>query len=306
MIPAVSILIPVYNRESLIGGAVASALGEPEAEVIVVDDGSTDGTWDVISRLADPRVRAMQMERDGGQSAARNRGLEAARGKYVKFLDSDDLLVPGHLARELAAIGDADIAVSGWIRVEPDGREREWPVPHFTATVDDLLAGKAVPTSAALYRRRDDWRWDPDLRKLDDWDYFAQAALGAATIVSVDGPAYRWREHGGTRASDVTMLHNARELVRILEKIELRLAARGELSEARRKRLAQYLYKELRVLSLHDRDAFERVLGHIHELDPKFAPRDEERQWWMRAAARILGTRRAVLLHSAIKTSLKR
>lgn len=306
MTPEVSVVIPVYNRESLIGEAIASALAEDSVEVIVVDDASTDGTWDVISRLADPRVRAARMERNSGQSAARNRGLESARGTYVKYLDSDDLLVPRHLAREVEAIGEADIAVSGWINVDAAGNEQQWEAPRFDSIVDDVLAGKAVPTSAALYRRRDDWRWDPDLRKLDDWDYFAQAALGASKIVTVDGPAYRWREHGGDRATNVSMLRNARELVRILEKIESRLSADGRLTDARRKRLAQYLYKELRVLSLHDREAFEVVLAHIHELDPKFTPSEEERQWWMRGAARVLGTRRAVLLHTAIKRILRR
>lgn len=306
MTPAVSVVIPVYNRVSLIGEALTSALAEEDVEVVVVDDGSTDGTWELISGHPDARVRALRMERNSGQSAARNRGLEAARGRYIKFLDSDDLLMPGHLAREVQAIGDGEIAVSGWLNVDPSGNEREWPAPRFDAIVDDVLAGKAVPTSAALYRRRDDWRWDPELRKLDDWDYFAQAALGASKIVTVDGPAYRWRDHGGSRATNVTMLQNARELVRILEKIESRLVASKQLTEARKKRLAQYLYKELRVLSLHDPPAFELVLAHIHQLDPTFAPRDEERQWWMRAAARVLGTRRALLAHTAIKRILKR
>lgn len=305
MTPDVTIIIPVYNRVSLIGEALASALAEDSVEVIVVDDSSTDGTWEVISRLADPRVRAIRMERNSGQSAARNRGLDAARGHFIKFLDSDDLLVPGHLARELQSIGDADIAVSGWINVDIAGSEVESPAPRLESIVDDVLAGKGVPTSAALYRRREDWRWDPDLRKLDDWDYFAQAALGAKKIVTVEGPAYRLRDHGGARVTHVTMLKNARELVRILEKIEARLFATGQLTDRRRKRLAQYFYKELRVLSLHDREEFERVLAHIHELDANFAPRDEERQWWMRAAARVLGTRRAVLTHTAIKRFLK-
>ena len=70
-------------------------------------------------------------------------------------------------------------------------------------------------------------------------------------------------------------------------------------------RLAQYFYKELRVLSLHDRDAFEAAAEHIRSLDPSFQPRDEERQRLMRIMARIVGFRNAVLLHSAIKRALK-
>ena len=62
---------------------------------------------------------------------------------------------------------------------------KTYEAPVFHEIADDVLAGQAVPTSAALYARRSDWRWDPALRKLDDWDYFCQAALGAKRIVTV-------------------------------------------------------------------------------------------------------------------------
>ena len=305
--PLVSIVIPVYNRGVLVREAIASALAEGKdvpLEIVVIDDASTDDTWDVV-RTQD--VRALRMERNGGQSAARNRGLDESRGTYVKYLDSDDVLTPGHLEREVRALQGlrADIAVSGWISETPH-TTREYQPPRFVSIVDDVLAGLAVPTSSALYVRRTDWRWDPALRKLDDWDYFVQAALGASRIATVDGAAYRMRDHAGPRATEAGLLVNAREHHRILYKMEERLARDGLLTEARRRRLAQYFYKELRVLSLLDRPAFEAGLAHIFTLDPRFAPRDEERQWWMRLAARFLGTRRAILLHGVVKTAVRR
>jgi hypothetical protein len=102
------------------------------------------------------------------------------------------------------------------------------------------------------------------------------------------------------------MLANAREHHRILQKIEERLAKDALLTPARRRRLAQYFYKEMRVLSLHDRDAFDAAAVHIRDLDPHFQPRDEEQQQSMRVLARLLGFRNAILLHSAIKSALKR
>lgn len=305
----VDIIIPVYNREGLVREAVESAFHAAPGlslEIIIVDDASTDGTWDSIRAYDDPGIRCLRMESNGGQSAARNLGLDVARGTYVKFLDSDDVLTPGHLSSEVRALEDtgAEIAVSGW-RSESDTSTTTYDPPVFGEIIDDVLAGLAVPTSAALYARRSDWRWDPALRKLDDWDYFCQAALGANRIVTVAGQAYTMREHGGMRATNTTMLANAREHQRILQKIEDRLSAEGLLSAPRRRRLAQYFYKELRVLSLHDREAFDAAAMHIRSLDPSFQPRDEEQQRMMRIMARILGFRNAILLHSALKRLVK-
>ena len=306
---SVDIIIPVYNRQALVREAIESALAagkDVPVEIIVVDDASTDGTWDSLRKYDDTKIRCFRMEANGGQSAARNRGLDFARGTYIKFLDSDDTLVPGHLSAEVRALETtgATIAVSGWCS-ESNGTTMTYDAPVFRSIVDDVLAGMAVPTSAALYTRRPDWRWGPALRKLDDWDYFCQAALGASLIVTVEGPAYTMREHGGTRMTNTTMLANAWEHHRILQKLEDRLSAEGTLTDARRRRLAQYFYKELRVLSLHDRNSFDAAVEHIRSLDGSFQPRDEEQQRLMRLLARILGFRNAILLHSGVKRAVK-
>jgi len=102
------------------------------------------------------------------------------------------------------------------------------------------------------------------------------------------------------------MHRNAVEHLAILEKLELALEESGLLTPARRRRLAQYFYKEMRVLCLHDKPRFHRGLRRIYELDPGFVPRDEERQWWMRALCRLLGVKRALSLHSAAKKLIKR
>lgn len=306
-VPVVSVVVPVYNRGAMLMEAVQSALAaskEVPLEIVVVDDASTDDTWEVARGLAAANVRPVRLGTNGGQSVARNRGIEEARGTYLKFLDSDDLLTASHLAHEVGALrsGNAEIAVGGWTDVDmATGDIRRWPAPVFHSIIDDVLAGIAVPTGAALYVRKPDWRWDPSLRKLDDWDFFCEAALTARSIATVPGEAYQFRQHDEPRVTRTTMLANAREFVRILGKIEQRLVARGELSEVRRLRLAQYYYKEVRVLSLYDREAFEGVVSHIRSLDPAFVPRDEEGQRFMRVAARLLGFRRAVRLHSSIK-----
>lgn len=104
-IPPVSVVIPSYNRADVLGDAIASALGQTAApaEVVVVDDASTDSTPDVVARFG-TAVRYVRQER-AGQSAARNLGASLATGEYIAMLDSDDAWEPTKLERQLALHG---------------------------------------------------------------------------------------------------------------------------------------------------------------------------------------------------------
>jgi glycosyltransferase involved in cell wall biosynthesis len=306
--PVVSVVIPVFNRRHMVRAAIDSVLAATvPVEVIAVDDASTDDTWEVLRAVDDPRVKAVRMERNGGHSAARNRGLDVARGRYMKFLDSDDELVAEHLGAEIRALeSGAEIAVSDWIEQDERGNRKVYQAPRFGDIVDDVLAGKAVVVTSGLYLRRPDWRFDAALRKIDDWDFFVQAALGALRIETVPGASFIYHHHGGPRVTAVSMLANARESQQVLHKIEERLAADGRLTAPRARRLAQYYYKELRVLCLNDPESFAREAAHIRALDPGFQPRDEEPQALMRAMARLAGFERAIRWHTAIKRAVKR
>ncbi|PAU85575.1 glycosyl transferase family 2 [Halorubrum salipaludis] len=112
--PRVSVVVPAYERADLVGRAVDSALAQTveDIEVAVVDDGSTDGTREAVEGIDDPRVRYLAHETNRGVSAARNTGVEAARGDYVAFLDSDDEWLPRKLERQLSTLADRG---DGWI-----------------------------------------------------------------------------------------------------------------------------------------------------------------------------------------------
>ena len=110
--PDISVVLATYNRAALLPRAIASVLAQEGArfELIVVDDASTDGTPAYLATLADPRIRVISAERNLGPSGARNRGLAAARGDIVAFLDSDDAYRQGRLAVPRAAFAaDAEL-----------------------------------------------------------------------------------------------------------------------------------------------------------------------------------------------------
>jgi glycosyltransferase involved in cell wall biosynthesis len=118
-----SIVVPIHNRAATIGRCVASVFGQEfgDYELILVDDGSTDDSAARMRALCDPRLRTILHEKNRGTGPARNTGIDAARGEWIIFLDSDDELVPGALGvmASLATRATADIAAL-WFRCRMD------------------------------------------------------------------------------------------------------------------------------------------------------------------------------------------
>ncbi len=282
----VSVVIPAYGRAAMLGEAIDSCFesaGSLSLEVVVVDDASPVPLESVAQSHG---ARYMRMDRNGGSSVARNVGIAHAQGLAIKFLDSDDVLLPGTLQAEAALLlsSGADIVVAGWqdVLLQADSSSTVFAratAPVFDCIKDDLLRGYAVPTGAAIYRRSAirDVAWDAKLSKLNDWDFFVQAALKASKIATADHTSYSWRQHPGERiTTSSSMLANAREFYTILDKLVSHLESNSQLSAPRRRRAAQYLYKELRVLYRYAPDAGRDRLKRIYNLDPSFVPTEEE------------------------------
>lgn len=120
--PQVSVIIPAWNAENFIQGALDSALKQTLAdiEVLVIDDASSDGTASLVAAMAsaDPRLRLMRLTQNGGPSKARNRALEVAKGDYIAVLDADDRFAPARLQNllEFAQAHGADIVFDNLLR----------------------------------------------------------------------------------------------------------------------------------------------------------------------------------------------
>lgn len=132
-LPRISVVVPLYNKENYVVRAVESALSQGAAvhEVIVVDDGSTDSGPALLASLADTRVRLIRQQ-NGGVSAARNTGIEAASGEYVAFLDADDAWLPGYVDALQTLMQEFPLAglyATSYVRVWPDGKRQEAFLP---------------------------------------------------------------------------------------------------------------------------------------------------------------------------------
>jgi len=307
MNPEVSVVIPTRNRRELLVRAVEScghAAGGLAIEVVVVDDGSEDGTAELV-RTRYPDVVVLCDREGGNRGRARNDGMAVARGQFLTFLDDDDCLEVGALAAavRLARSSGAEIVAGGYRVVTASGEVRRQMPPPFEEGIDSLLRGESVVNGAALYRREAlaGVRWSEEQWILDDWRFFLSAALVAQRIVRLEEIVVSWFPHAGSAQAGYNQSEYARAFYGVLSWLEAELAARGELTEARRRRLAQYRYKQLRALCVSGPEAFEAEVLEILRLDPAFRPIDEERQVWMRGLARVLGFRRAVMLHTFVK-----
>jgi len=186
----ISVVVPAYNREASIARSIHSVLRQtwPHMEVIVIDDCSQDGTVAVVEAIADPRVRIVRMERNGGPSVARNRGIAEASGRWVAFQDSDDEWLPDKLNQQMARIAEmgADcvaaycgMAVEGGLSDSKDARlhVRYLPRSDITRTEGDLrevLDSTSLVSTQMLVARKDTLQaidgFDEDLNALEDWE----------------------------------------------------------------------------------------------------------------------------------------
>jgi glycosyltransferase involved in cell wall biosynthesis len=211
--PRVSVVMPTYNQSRFIRRAIASLQAQRlrDWELVIVDDGSTDGTPEIVRGVADPRLRLIETPRNAGAAAARNLGIAEARGDWIAFQDSDDEWLPLKLERQMARLlappppgrpgfvaAYCGMIVLGAARDDGGAagrlRARYIPGPEETEVEGDLLAPllrTSLISTQMLVARRDLLLgisgFDPEMRALIDWDCALRLApLGP--IAFVDEP----------------------------------------------------------------------------------------------------------------------
>lgn len=178
--PSVSVIIPTYNREQTLGRAIQSVLNQTfqDFEIIVVDDGSTDGTRAIVEGFCDARIRYLRHEQNRGAATARNTGIRAARGAYLAFLDSDDEWLPEKLSEQIALLKDpsADwgLSCSGFFLVV-HGSEQEYIHPRASSWFKRLHWTCDLSPGTTLVVRRECLAevgpLDEAFPRFEEWDW---------------------------------------------------------------------------------------------------------------------------------------
>ena len=291
----VSILIPCFNAEQYVASAIESALGQdyPDFEVIVVDDGSTDASLEIIRRFgADRRIRFETGPNRGG-SAARNRLLAMANGKFVQFLDADDLLDPRKIRLCMNAMDDeADAVICGFIErrgdteraIVPDDPGDDLPRWFIEAGV-----GVLIPLHRVSCLRAADG-FDESLPCCQEYEMHLRLACAHwRRVVRVVEPLCTIVKVDGSVSSNEARVFSHQ--VRILTDVHRVLRDSDQLTPTRAEALAQAMYVCGRHLARHgmnDQSAAAFALSRI--IDPNaVAPV----RWPMRALTRAIGPVRA-------------
>jgi glycosyltransferase involved in cell wall biosynthesis len=248
----ISVIIPCYNASSTLRMTVDSVVAQsyPEKEIIIIDDGSTDQSANIIKSYGAAVVAKCQPNQ--GASAARNHGTRLARGDYIQYLDADDMLAPDTLAKRIAALetSGADVVYTDWQQFTISTNE-SIRVGSIIAVPLDVLAEDAeaacasstfwAPPAAILYRR---WvvegigEWNPRLPVIQDARFIFEAARLRAQFTRVEGVGalYRVSDESLSRRSPERFIRDC--FVNATE-IEAIWRATGDLTMAKRRALVQ-------------------------------------------------------------------
>ncbi len=277
MTPEVSVIIPTWNRRAMVREAIASALAQTGArfELIVIDDGSTDGTVDDLKLLVDcARENPIRIERIAhrGPAAARNRGVEIARAPLIAFLDSDDLWLPGKLARQLAFMRrHPEYAISQtqeiWIRngqrVNPGRRHLKRGGDLFIDSLRVcLISPSAVMMRIELFQSKGGF--DESMAACEDYDLWLRILVDHEAGLLDETLVTRRAGHPDQLSAATPALDRFRILALA------KLLACQRLSDARHDAVAAVLAEKCRIYAnglarrsrIEDAAFFERVAEH--------------------------------------------
>ncbi len=224
--PAISVIMPVYNRATLVGEAIESILTQTftDFELIIVDDASQDNSAEIIRSYAarDDRIRCLMLEQNTGNASARNRGLEVARGEFVACMDDDDISLPERLEKQVAFLrANPEIGVVGVEAMMTDHQLNPLQpysrlgTSHARIAYDLLQIGDCI-VGASMMMRRETLEacggYDESLPSSPDIELVARL-IPRTRLANLPEQLYLYRQHAGQKAPTLQKFQNWENLL---------------------------------------------------------------------------------------------
>ena len=277
----VSVIIPAYNRRHTIEATLQSLVKQKyrPLEIIVVDDGSSDGTWELLQELKFTEIEFRPIRQtNAGAAAARNTGIKASTGELIQFLDSDDLLDPEKLSQQVAVFQsqpEVDVAYGHWQMGKSTTSFQHYTAKQHPDMVTALLTKYWHPNFSYLFRRQavfDAGLWDASLRINDDFDFALKVAMTGAKFTLVQGNTGLYLWHPGERVSRQAEAINAEVTYRILDNARAVMENARTLNTLRKTALANYYWRLAVEASSESKTLFKQGLDAALALIPDFQP----------------------------------
>ncbi len=306
----ISIIIPAYNAAKTIEATIQSALTQKselfETEIIIVDDGSTDETTEILKNYK--HTCCIITQANLGASAARQKGFEISKGDFIQYLDSDDLLIPGKIANQVNALitNQADIAYGDFEKFTEENGE---------ITVRELVKGEVKdsaeieifksfwrPPCAMLYSRKiaEKISWSKILPVIQDARYFLDAVFMGGKLVYTPGIQAKYRIHQSQSLSQRSNLAFVKDCFVNAAEVYLIWKKDLESSTEKKNALIEVLRYCIHEFSLLDQALFKQAVDLLLEIVPNYIP---EKSLSLKLTSQVFGYRNAERL-AALKRKL--
>ncbi|MBU4286949.1 MAG: glycosyltransferase [Proteobacteria bacterium] len=313
----VSVIIPTYNRATFIADTLQSVFDQTyrPVEVIVIDDGSTDNTYEIVHKYETKQSKGLTLryihQKNQGAQKARNRGCRECRGEFIQFLDDDDLLMKDKLLNQIRILrkhkaGEVDVVYgdSQYLITSKTGKKKLGKIISIGPVHDILevmlLTGGWNSSFSYLCRRgavRQCGPWDEELKINQDSDYFLRMAAIGKQFVYCSYLTGLHRIHSGRRISKQSIELRIRPRQKILERTERILVSNNALTPERTKALAENYRRWGRIMAFRNREYFYWSMQKVQQICPNYLPQGR----MARLTHRLLGFEKAELLLATYK-----
>lgn len=211
--PLISVIMPVYNTAPFLKEAIESVLQQSENnfELIIINDASTDNSYEVIAAIQDPRIRLINNEKNLGLAVSLNKGIRAATGKYIARMDGDDIALPNRFEEQLKIIKTADrksLVCSTCLLIDESGNKiGKWKDDtKYTSTksIRNQLPNNNCIVHPSIFVRKDvlsEFFYDPEQHESEDYDLWLRMASDEIQFLKIQQPLvlHRIRKQSFTR-----------------------------------------------------------------------------------------------------------